>query len=92
MGRELVLPARRPADLETLLAEVPELRLLVIDGAERPIRRPKDKDHQKKDCRGKKKARRKKNLLHLQREAHRVLRTRPAPAACMTSHWPTRVA
>ena len=63
LGKELVLPARRPADLETLLAEVPELRLLVIDGAERPIRRPKDKDQQKKDYSGKKKSHRKKNLL-----------------------------
>ena len=63
LGRELVLPARRPADLETLLAQVPELRLLVIDGAERPVRRPKDPDNQKKDYSGKKKAHRKKNLL-----------------------------
>ena len=63
LGKELVLPARRPADLETLLAEVPELRLLVIDGVERPIRRPKNKDDQKQDYSGKKKAHRKKNLL-----------------------------
>ena len=63
LGRELVLPARRPADLETLLVEVPELRLLVIDGAERPIRRPKNKQRQKDDYSGKKKAHRKKNLL-----------------------------
>ena len=62
LGKELVLPARRPADLKTLLAEVPELRLLVIDGAERPIRRPKDKDNQKKNDSGKKKSHRKKNL------------------------------
>ena len=63
LGAELLLPARRPADLETLLANVPELRLLVIDGVERPVRRPKDKDDQKKDYSGKKKAHRKKNLL-----------------------------
>ena len=63
LGRELLLPARRPAGLETLLKEVPELRLLVIDGAERPIRRPKDKDDQKQNYSGKKKAHRKKNLL-----------------------------
>ena len=63
LGRELVLPARRPADLKALLAEVPELRLLVIDGAERPIRRPKDKQRKKDDYSGKKKAHRKKNLL-----------------------------
>ena len=63
LGRELLLPARRPADLETLLKEVPELRLLVLDGVERPVRRPKDKDDQKKNYSGKKKAHRKKNLL-----------------------------
>ena len=63
LGRELVLPARRPADLEKLLAEVPELRLLIIDGAERPIRRPKDKQRRQDDYSGKKKAHRKKNLL-----------------------------
>ena len=63
LGRELLLPARRPADLDTLLKEVPELRLLVIDGVERPVRRPKDKDDQKKNYSGKKKAHRQKNLL-----------------------------
>ena len=63
LGRELLLPARRPADLDTLLQEVPELRLLVIDGVERPVRRPKEKDDQKKNYSGKKKAHRKKNLL-----------------------------
>ena len=63
LGRELLLPARRPADLDTLLKEVPDLRLLVLDGVERPVRRPKDKDKQKKDYSGKKKAHRKKNLL-----------------------------
>ena len=63
LGRELVLPTRRPADLERLLEEVPELRRLILDGAERPIRRPKDKQRRKDDDSGKKKAHRKKNLL-----------------------------
>lgn len=63
LGRELVLPARRPADLAKLLEEVPELRLLVIDGVERSIRRPKDKQSKKDDYSGKKKAHRKKNVL-----------------------------
>ena len=63
LGRELVLPARRPADLEKLLSDVPALRLLILDGAERPIRRPKDKQRKKDDYSGKKKAHRQKNLL-----------------------------
>lgn len=64
LGRELLLPARKPTDLARLLAEVPELGVpLTIDGTERPIRRPKDKGDQKQDYSGKKKAHRKKNLL-----------------------------
>ena len=63
LGQELLLPARRPADLETLLREVPALRLLVIDGTERPVRRPKDEQRRQDDYSGKKKAHRKKNLL-----------------------------
>ena len=62
LGRELLLPARKPADMEKLLSEVPDV-LLFIDGSERPIRRPKNKDDQKNDYSGKKKAHRKKNLL-----------------------------
>ena len=63
LGRELLLPARKPADLDKLLEEVPELRLLILDGAERPIRRPRKKDEQKRNYSGKKQAHRKKNLL-----------------------------
>ena len=62
LGRELLLPARKAADLAAVLAEHPEL-LLIIDGTERPIRRPKDKDDQQQDYSGKKKAHRKKNLV-----------------------------
>ena len=62
LGRAWLLPARKPADLEKLLSEVPDV-LLLIDGSERPIRRPKNKDDRKGDYSGKKKAHRKKNLL-----------------------------
>ena len=62
LGRELLLPARRPADMAALLAETPEL-LLLIDGTERPIRRPRDKEVQKTHYSGKKKSHRQKNLL-----------------------------
>ena len=62
LGRELLLPARAPADLDRLLEENPEL-ILLIDGTERPIRRPKNPHDQKQDYSGKKKAHRKKNLL-----------------------------
>ena len=72
LGAELLLPARRPADLTRLLEEVPALRvLLTIDGTERPIRRPRDKQKKKDDYSGKKKAHRKKNLL-LSSDSRRV--------------------
>ena len=62
-GRELHWPARRPASLEQLLAEMPELRLLIVDGTERPVRRSKDDKKQRQDYSGKKKAHRQRNLL-----------------------------
>ena len=46
-----------------LRTQIPEWRLLIIDGAGRPIRRPKDKDDRKKDDGGRKKSHRKKNRL-----------------------------
>ena len=82
LGRELVLPARRPADLTRLLEEVPELRLLLLDGAERPIRRPKDKQNRKDDYSGKKKAHRKKNLL-LSSHQRQVVYLGPTAAGSM---------
>lgn len=51
------------AALEQLLAEVPELGLLIVDGTGRPVRRSKDDKKQRHDYSGKKKAHRKKNLL-----------------------------
>lgn len=62
LGRELLLPARRPAEWDKLLEENPEL-ILLVDGTERPIRRPTDKQAWKEDYSGKKKGHRKKNLL-----------------------------
>ncbi|MBE7158006.1 MAG: hypothetical protein INR62_06165 [Rhodospirillales bacterium] len=63
MGSALHRSARRPADLEQLLTQVPELRLLIVDSTEQPIRRSKNQDQQRRDYSGKKKAHRKKNLL-----------------------------
>jgi hypothetical protein len=46
LGDELQLPERRPAKLAAVLAACPSLEFL-IDGTERPINRPKDKEAQK---------------------------------------------
>lgn len=55
LGEEQQLPERRPAKLSEVLAACPELTFM-IDGTERPINRPKDKDKQKKFYSGKKKS------------------------------------
>lgn len=54
LGEERQLPERRPAKLAEVLSACPEL-VFMIDGTERPINRPKDKDDQKTYYSGKKK-------------------------------------
>ncbi len=54
LGYEAQLPARQARDIEQVLASCPGLEF-IIDGAERPVRRPKDKDKQRQRYSGKKK-------------------------------------
>jgi hypothetical protein len=54
LGYEKQLPARQSRDIEQVLAACPGLEF-IIDGAERPIRRPKDPDRQRDNYSGKKK-------------------------------------
>jgi hypothetical protein len=62
LGRTMALPARRPADLQRVLAECPSLEF-VLDGVERPVRRPKDQGRQKRRYSGKNKRHGVKNLI-----------------------------
>lgn len=62
LGEEQQLPERRPANLETVLSTCPSLEFM-IDGTERPINRPKDKDKQKNYYSGKKKTHSVKNVI-----------------------------
>jgi hypothetical protein len=54
LGYEKQLPARQSRDIEQVLAACPGLEF-IIDGAERPIRRPKNPDQQQQNYSGKKK-------------------------------------
>ena len=54
MGYETQLPARQTKDIKAVLETCPGLEF-IIDGTERPIRRPKNPDRQKKNYSGKKK-------------------------------------
>jgi len=54
LGYEMQLPARQPKAIEQVLSECPGLEF-ILDGTERPVRRPKDKDKQRRYYSGKKK-------------------------------------
>ena len=62
LGRALVRPARRPKALAEVLREHPQL-VGMLDGTERPVRRPTDPDAQRRHYSGKKKRHTRKNLV-----------------------------
>ncbi len=66
LGEEQHLPERRPARLEAVLKQCPSLEF-IIDGTERPINRPKDKEKQKQYYSGKKKGHSVKNNVITER-------------------------
>ena len=63
LAKKLVLPQRQLKNVEDFLEAFPEAREVFIDGTERPIQRPKDKDKQKNNYSGKKKRHTRKNLI-----------------------------
>jgi DDE superfamily endonuclease len=62
LGSEWQLPPRQPAELHEVLATCPGLEFL-IDGTERPIRRPRDRQRRRDDYSGQKKRHTKKNIV-----------------------------
>lgn len=66
LGQEQHLPEREPAKLEAVLSACPSLEF-IIDGTERSINRPKDKEDRKSYYSGKKKAHTVKNDVIVQR-------------------------
>lgn len=71
LGYEQQLPARRTADIEALLEACPDLEFM-IDGTERPIRRPKDTQQQKAKYSGKKKRHTVKNNLLTEKRTGKI--------------------
>ena len=71
LGYEMQLPAREPADLEQVLEACPGLEF-IIDGTERPIRRPKDPQRQRRYYSGKKKRHTVKNLVITDKRTRKI--------------------
>ena len=72
LGRELVLPARRSATLDDLLAACPDL-VFLLDATERPIPRPQDPDRQTACYSGKKKRHTLKNTIVTDRTGRKIV-------------------
>jgi hypothetical protein len=72
LGNEGQLPARTAEDIKELLGACPELAFL-IDGTDRPIRRPQDSESRRKDYSGKKKRHTKQNIIIAEKATGRVL-------------------
>jgi hypothetical protein len=72
LGEEQELPGRTAADSKAFMQDCPELAF-IIDGTERPIRRPQDSEERRKDYSGKKKRHTKKNILITEKATGEVL-------------------
>lgn len=63
LGKKLALPKRKLRSVEDFFKAFPEAKEVFIDGTERPIQRPKNKEKQKANYSGKKKRHTRKNLI-----------------------------
>lgn len=68
LGEKIALPQRQMRTIEEFFQAFPEAKDLIVDGTERPIQRPKDKDKQKANYSGKKKRHTKKNIVIVEKD------------------------
>lgn len=68
----MVLPERKISSVEEFIERYPTVKKVMIDGTERPISRPKDRDRQKLNYSGKKKRHTRKHIAAVD-EKKRVL-------------------
>jgi len=80
LGRELHLPTRQPARLHQVLAQCPDLAV-ILDGTERPVRRPQAEPAQRAHYSGRRKTHTVKNVLLVAgRKVRALSATRPGRA------------
>lgn len=73
LGKQLDLPKRKIRSVKEFLEKFPDAERVIIDGTERPVRRPKDKELQKTRYSGKKKRHTVKNTVVVNPGNKRVL-------------------
>jgi hypothetical protein len=67
LGQKMVLPMRQVRSIEEFIERFPEVKEVIIDGTERPIQRPSDRDQQKLNYSGKKNRHTRKHLAGVTR-------------------------
>ena len=72
LGRHCVLPARKISSVKEFKRLYPGVQEVILDGAERPIQRPKNNKNQKKAYSGKKK-RHTRNNIYLVNKGKKIL-------------------
>jgi len=73
LEKAMVLPVRKIRSVKEFLERFPAVKELIIDGTERPVQRPKDKEKQKKRYSGKKKKHTQKNIVLVNRKKEILL-------------------
>lgn len=79
LGQKMMLPERRIESIEQFLQRFPDVSEVIIDGCERPIQRPKDKQRQKEHYSGKKKRHTSKHITGSTRKKRVILLTKAQP-------------
>lgn len=77
LGKKMALPERKLRSIDEFIERFPAVKRVMIDGTERPIQRPQDKQHQKENYSGKKRRTTRKHLVAVD-ETKRVLVLSPA--------------
>lgn len=73
LGKAMVLPVRKIHSVKEFLERFPAVKELLIDGTERPVQRPKNKQKQKEHYSGKKKKHTQKNIVAASRRKEILL-------------------
>ena len=82
LGRHCVLPSRKITSAKEFKRLYPGVQEVILDGAERPVQRPKNKKNQKKAYSGKKKRHTRKNI-YLVDEEKKILYLSPTKSGKM---------
>lgn len=75
LGCKQALPERKLRSLEEFLERFPDVKAVILDGTERPVQRPKDKEEQQERYSGKKKRHTRKHITGSTRKKRVILLT-----------------